>query len=62
MAEYFSEVRKSDLVGGIECPVCSVRGTVDFIDLVRGVSSLHCNACGVSWKMQTEASMGHLSN
>ncbi len=61
MSNRYASVRKSDLTGGINCPLCDTKGTVDFIDLVRGVSSLHCDPCGSDWKMKTPASMGHLA-
>lgn len=42
------------------CPSCGDKGIVDFIDLVRGISQVHCRSCSELWVNETEASMSHL--
>jgi hypothetical protein len=31
------------------CPRCTTMGEVDFIDLVRAITSQHCPSCGFEW-------------
>lgn len=56
------KVRKGDLVGETLCPHCEIDGVVDYVDLVRGVSTLHCSECSLEWKMEIQAPMDYLAN
>ena len=44
------------------CPRCGARGSIDFLDFVRGQISLHCRSCPMTWSVPTDAPLAHLSS
>lgn len=47
------DLRRVDRDGRPTCPKCETSARVDWIDLVRGTSFLHCPGCRHMWEVGT---------